>query len=95
MTEIASMVGQHQKEVQQKQKARKINTAQAVMQNAEDKKIADEAAAAEAKKQRDAELVAAEDEAKRKRTRYGSGAVPMTEYLGSSQSGVRKTLLGG
>jgi hypothetical protein len=95
MSEIASAVGQHQQQVREREKARKAAAYEAQQQAAVDKNAADEAAADEAKKKRDAELAAAEDEAKRKRTRYGSGAVPMTEYLGTAQSGVRKTLLGG
>jgi hypothetical protein len=65
-------------------------------QNSEEKKkqqIAQTLAAAK-KKQEDEAAQAIMDEQKKK-ARYGSGAVPMTEYLGTSQSGVRKTLLGG
>lgn len=47
-----------------------------------------------AKNKKDQEDAAALDEEKKRKARYGSN-VPMTEYLGANQSGVRKTLLGG
>lgn len=47
-----------------------------------------------AKKRKEQEETLALEEEKKKKVRYGAGNVPMTEYLGT-QSGVRKTLLGG